>query len=236
MVVKPQPGAATGALPRTHPDASPRPARPAAWGQSLGYPAWIEPWLPAVHERFNDLNRFVGVPMLRLGLGRYASMPGTGYLMLLRVRGRTSGVIRDVPLGYCIVGDAVYCLAGFGRRAHWFQNVLADSRVEVVLPSGAFSGLAEEVADPDELRRVIGPLARSLGVAWMLTGLGNPWRSSEDDLLRTIERMPVVRIRQTGVAAGPHDPGGWGWSLPVAASVVVLGWWWRRRHARHSES
>lgn len=235
-MVKPQPGAATGAWPGMHPGSSPRPGRPAGWGQSLGYPAWIEPWLPALHKRFNDVNRWVGVPLLRLGLGRYVSMPGTGYLMLLRVRGRKSGVIRDVPLGYCIVDDGVYCLAGFGRRAHWFQNILADPNVEVVLPSGAFTRLAEEVTDPEELRRVIGPLARSLGIAWMLTGLGNPWRSSADDLLRTTELMPVLRIRQTGIAAGPHDPGGWGWSVPVAASVVVLGWWWRRRRAPDSDS
>ena len=101
--------------------------------------------LPAVHDGFIAVNNYVSVPALKMGLGRYMSNPATGYLMILRTRGRKSGEMRDAPLGYTIVGDHVYCIAGFGRPTHWFQNVLADPHVEVILPSRAFSGLAEEV-------------------------------------------------------------------------------------------
>jgi len=79
------------------------------------------------------MNKYVGVPALKMGLGRYISNPLTGYLMILRTRGRKSGEMRDAPLGYTISGDCVYCIAGFGRRAYWYQNLLADPKVEAIL-------------------------------------------------------------------------------------------------------
>jgi hypothetical protein len=59
----------------------------------------------------------VSVPALKMGLGRYVSNPLTGYLMILRTRGRKSGEMRDAPLCYAIVGEYVYCVAGFGADA-----------------------------------------------------------------------------------------------------------------------
>jgi deazaflavin-dependent oxidoreductase (nitroreductase family) len=196
-------------------------AGPTAWGEGLAYPEWMRQLLPALHEGFNDMNRYVSVPALKAGLGRYISNPLTGYLMILRTRGRKSGEMRDAPLGYTIVGECVYCIAGFGRRTHWLQNVLADPRVEVILPGRSFSGLAEEVTDEEERRRVLAPLMRSMGVIAGMVGMGNPWRDSPEEIARKCEGMPLVRVKATGIAAGPDDPGGWFWVVPIA----VGGWW-----------
>ena len=200
-----------------------------AWGEGLAYPEWIRAMLPALHDGFTVVNKYVGVPALKMGLGRYMSNPLTGYLMILRTRGRKSGEMRDAPLGYTIVGDHVYCIAGFGRPAHWFQNVLADPHVEVILPSRAFSGMAEEVTDPAERRRVLAPLLRSMGVIAGMVGMGNPWRDSPEEIERKCEGMPLVRVRATGIAVGPEDPGGRYWVVPLAASALVVVWWLRRR-------
>jgi deazaflavin-dependent oxidoreductase (nitroreductase family) len=196
----------------------------ADWGRGLAYPEWIRGLIPAIHEGFNAANRYVSIPALKMGLGRYVSNPATGYLMILRTRGRRSGEMRDAPLGYVIVGSHVYCVAGFGRPTHWFQNVLADPRVEVILPSRAFSGLAEEVADMDERRRVLPPLLRSMGAIAGLMGMGNPWRDSPDEIERKCQGMPLVRVRPTGIAVGPEDPGGRYWVVPLAVSAVGLVW------------
>ena len=200
-----------------------------SWGEGLAYPDWIHGLLPGIHEGFTVVNRYVSVPALRMGLGRYMSNPLTGYLMILRTRGRKSGEMRDAPLGYTIAGDQVYCIAGFGRPSHWFQNVLADPRVEVILPSRAFSGLAEEVTDPAERRRVLPPLLRSMGVVAGMVGMGNPWRDCPQEIERKCEGMPLVRVRATGIAAGPEDPGGRYWVVPLAASAVLAVWWLRRK-------
>ena len=203
------------------------------WGESLGYPTWAERAMPALHGAFNAVNHWVGVPALRMGLGGVMSTPISGYLMLLRTRGHRSGRLRDAPLGYVVSGDGVYCMAGFGRQAHWFRNILADPRVEVVLPDRSFSGLAEEVTDPAERREALPRLLRSMGVVVMATGLPNPWRSSQDEILRACEQFPLVRIRATGIAAGPHDPGHLGWLVPhlswlLPAAALVLRRWRRR--------
>jgi deazaflavin-dependent oxidoreductase (nitroreductase family) len=201
----------------------------AAWGAELAYPDWIKPYMPAMHKGFNAANKYGSVPALKAGLGRYMSNPLTGYLMILRTRGRKSGEMRDAPLGYTIVGEHVYCVAGFGRQTHWLQNVLADPKVEVILPSRAISGIAEEVTDPDERRRILAPLLRSMGVVAGMMGLGNPWRDTPEEIARKCEGMPLVRVRATGIAAGPEDPGGRFWVVPLVASALLGLWLLGRR-------
>jgi deazaflavin-dependent oxidoreductase (nitroreductase family) len=200
----------------------------------LGYPEWIKPFLPVVHTEFTKVNKYVSVPALKMGLGRYMSNPFTGYLMILRTRGRKSGEMRDAPLGYTIVGEYVYCVAGFGRQTHWVQNVLADPNVEVILPSRAFSGVAEEVTDEAERRRVLPPLLRSMGVIARMMGMGNPWRDAPEAIAAKCEGMPLIRVRATGIAAGPEDPGGRYWVVPVVGGTLLTLWWLRARGRRKS--
>jgi deazaflavin-dependent oxidoreductase (nitroreductase family) len=208
-------------------------ALPAGWGQDLdAYPEWVRSYLPALHDGFNYVNRYVSVPMLRAGLGMYMSNPVTGYLMMLRTRGRRSGEMRDAPLGYVIVGDAVYCMAGFGSRTNWLLNVKADPRVEVVLPGRSFSGLAEEVTDKAERQAVLPQLLRSMGLVVLSMGMGNPWKMEPYEMVRKCEGLPLVRVRATGIAAGPADPGGRYWVVPAVASALALVWLLRRGGSR----
>ena len=193
----------------------------ATWGQDLAYADWIKPYLPALHAGFNTMNRYMSVPALKAGLGRYMSNPLTGYLMILRTRGRKSGLMKDAPLGYVVIGDAVYCVAGFGRQTNWYRNILVDPHVEVILPSRAFSGTAEEVVDPQERLRVLPLLLRSMGAIALMMGMGNPWRDAPELIARKCEGMPLVRVGATGIAAGPDDFGGWSWIVPIAATAAV---------------
>jgi deazaflavin-dependent oxidoreductase (nitroreductase family) len=218
-------------------DSGQTPGRPdTAWGEGLAYPDWIRQLLPAVHDVFTVVNKYFSVPSLKMGLGRYISNPATGYLMILRTRGRKTGEMRDAPLGYTVVGEWVYCVAGFGRPTHWFQNILADPKVEVVLPSRAFSGIAEEVTDADERRRVLIPLMRSMGVVAAMVGMGNPWRDSPDEIVVKCEGLPLVRVRATGIAAGPEDPGGRYWVVPLAVTAFAGVWWLRGRGRRRDKA
>jgi deazaflavin-dependent oxidoreductase (nitroreductase family) len=222
------------------PDESTNPAAGAGsrpdWGQELGYPEWIKPFVPAVHDAFNKGNKYVSVPALKMGLGRYISNPFTGYLMILRTRGRKSGEMRDAPLGYVVVGSCVYCVAGFGRQTHWVQNLLADPNVDVILPSRAFSGVAEEVTDLAERRRVLPPLLRSMGVIAGMMGMGNPWRDAPEAIAAKCEAMPLIRVRATGIAAGPEDPGGRYWLVPAVGGTLLALWWLKVRGRRRNRS
>jgi deazaflavin-dependent oxidoreductase (nitroreductase family) len=201
-----------------------------AWGEDLAmYPDWLQRYMPAMHEAFNYVNRYLSVPALRAGMGKYMSNPVSGYLMILRTRGRKSGEMRDAPLGYVIQGDAVYCMAGFGRQTNWLLNIHEDPKVEVILPGRSFSGVAQEVTDDAERLAVLPPLLRSMGLIVGSLGMGNPWKMTPTEIARKCEGLPLVRVRSTGIAAGPEDPGGKFWVVP--AVVSALGLLWLLRHA-----
>ncbi len=193
-------------------------------GQALPYGPRMTRLLPILHRAFLVLNRRLTLPALHAGLGPFWSMPVTGYIAILRTRGRTSGVVREVPLGYVIREGAVYVWAGFGPATHWLRNIEADPRVEVVLPGRSFRGVADVVLDEDERLRASRELAIALGVIGRAT-LGTDARTATDEeLARRTAGLPLVRIRATGIAAGPLDPGGRAW---IVYQLIALWATWR---------
>ncbi len=208
-----------------------------ALGEGLEmYPEWMQRYMPAVHDAFNYVNRYVSVPALRAGLGKYMSNPVSGYLMMLRTRGRKSGEMRDAPLGYIIQGDAVYCIAGFGRQTNWLLNIHENPRVEVILPGRSFSGVAEEVTDEAERLAVLPPLLRSMGLVVGSLGMGNPWKMTPAEIVRKCEGLPLVRVRSTGIATGPEDPGGKFWVVAAVLSALGLVWLLRRGSSKRDRA
>ena len=208
------------------PPAAPPPATP------LPYGALMTRLLPEIQRGFNLANRYVALPMRRAGLGRFFSTPLTGSQMVLRTRGRTSGLWREAPLGYFVLDGSIYCCAGFWQRTQLLKNLKADPHVEVLLPSIAVSGIAEEVIDPVEWVRGMRALLGSLGLISRAM-LGDVRRASDEGVLAMAGGIPLVRIRVTGLGVGPFDPGGQGWIIPAAISGLWLAAW-VRRHLRRS--
>ncbi len=191
---------------------------------ALPYGPRMSRMLPALHRAFLVVNRRLALPALHAGLGPFWSLPLTGYMAILRTHGRTSGLMREAPLGYVIDDGAVYVWAGFGPTTQWLRNIEADPHVEVVLPGRSFSGIAEVVTDPDEQRRAGRALAVALGVIGRATLGVDPRTASDDELARRTAGLPLVRIRPTGIAAGPLDPGGRAW---VLYQLVALWATWK---------
>jgi deazaflavin-dependent oxidoreductase (nitroreductase family) len=179
--------------------------------------------LGPLHRAFGTLNRWFAAPVLRMGLGPLFSTPVAGSLMLLRTTGRKSGLVREAPLGYVIAEGSVYVCAGFGTRTAWYRNLEADPRVEVLLPTVAFSGVAERVTDRDEWDRVYPAYLRALGVIGRMV-LGDPHQADPERLESVRQSLPLVRIRPTGLATGPADPGGGLWIVVQGTWLVILGW------------
>jgi hypothetical protein len=101
------------------------------------------------------------VPLLRAGLGPWIATPIGGYLLPLRNRGRTSGIIRETPLSSLVTNGAAGVCAGLGPSAHWYRNILADPQAKVVLPGG-LGGVNPRRAKDDEILAAYGwvPLIR----------------------------------------------------------------------------
>lgn len=181
--------------------------------------------VPAVSRALKVLNRWFMVPALRLGLGAWVGTPFGGYILLLRVRGRRSGLVRETPLSYFVAEGAVWVMAGFGPRTEWFRNLQADPVVEVWLPGRVLRCRAEEAADPATRARIIPALTRAVGVPGAMVGC-NPWTASDERILDLLSWVPLVRLSPVGgpIAAGPDDPGGRAWIWRQGLVLWLTGW------------
>lgn len=183
---------------------------------------------PSLRALFKAFNRWFMLPAHRAGLAPWVSTPFGGWILVLRVRGRNSGRIRETPLNYLVEDGAVWVMAGFGRRTEWYRNLLADPAVEVRLPGRRFAGTAEEVPDPSTRARVMPRLVRSTGIPGMMV-VPSPWTAPDEEILDATAWVPLVRIRArdgTAIGPGPDDPGGraWVWRQALVAGASVVAW------------
>jgi deazaflavin-dependent oxidoreductase (nitroreductase family) len=174
-----------------------------------------------LRQAFRLLNKFFMVPAYRLGLGAFISNPLSGYIMVIKTTGRKSGRARYTPVNYALMDGCIYCLSGWRSRADWYRNVMANPRLEVLLPGGALMGIAEEVVDPDEQLRAARQLLKNAGFVGFTLGF-NPFTASDEEVRHKCQGIPALRIRPHGVGSGPADPGGWLWVLMTILSVLWL--------------
>jgi deazaflavin-dependent oxidoreductase (nitroreductase family) len=166
------------------------------------------------------LNKFLMVPIFRLGLGPLLGSPFGGYIMVLKPIGRKSGKTYYTPVNYAIRKGRVYCVSGGRRKADWFRNLLAHPEIEIILPGGAIFARAEEVSDPVERREAARQVLINAGFAGFFEGY-NPRSTSDAALEEKISDLPVLRFTPLGVGNGAFDPGGWAWIWGVLLTLWV---------------
>lgn len=207
---------------------TPRPGLAPRYG-SIAEPETLD----ALRQGFRRMNR--GMLLLwRLGLGRMAGMwpGGFGRLMVIEHVGRKTGTRYRTPVNYTVVGDDLYCLAGFGGRTDWFRNVLARPDIAVWLPDGRWEAQAEDASsDPhrlDLMRRVL----IDSGFAAPLIGI-RPQQIGDDDLATATASYHLLRIRPVALKHAPDGPGdlAWVWR-PLGVAFVVGFLLGRRRRGR----
>ncbi len=176
---------------------------------------------PSLRQFFRPLNRYFMVPLYRMGLGAFMGSPFGGYIMVIKTIGHKTGQPRYTPVNYAIRDGNVYCLAGWKHVAHWYRNLRANPKVELIMPGSNVAGIAEEVTDSDEWLQITRQVSRNAGVAGFLLG-ANPFTASDEVVREKAKGTPVIRIRPCGVANGPADPGGWLWILATGLFIWLL--------------
>ncbi len=68
--------------------------------------------------------------------------------------GRRSGKGHEIEIWFGVIDDTMYLISGNGPTADWYRNALVDPRVSVRLAGHTHHGVARDVSDPDERRRV----------------------------------------------------------------------------------
>lgn len=191
----------------------------------LPYSPTMARLLRPLQRGFLVLNGAFMAPALRLGLGRFIGNPFTGHILLLRTRGRRSGLIREAPLGYVIRDGAVLVVAGYGTTTPWYLNLLAEPSVEVLLTGRRpFHGHAEPIVDDGEWAAAYRTLIASFGFLGR-TVAGDIDALSDAELIAQHRALPVIRIVPDDPAIelrrGTWDPGGLGWLWANLAATVA---------------
>jgi deazaflavin-dependent oxidoreductase (nitroreductase family) len=168
---------------------------------------------------FRKLNRSM-VFMWRLGLGpTFEWAPAvTGRVLVVLHTGRRSGTAYRTPLNFGVVGDAVYCLAGFGEVSDWYRNILAGGgEVEVWMPTGRWMCGVEEVSDHPQRRDLLRAVLRGSGVVAYAFGIPPTLPDERLDELSADYRL--VRFTRHSPATGADRPGDLRWVWAVLAGL-----------------
>jgi deazaflavin-dependent oxidoreductase (nitroreductase family) len=184
-----------------------------------------------LRQGFKVLNRFM-LLMFRLGLGIWFNIwpQVSGRVLVITHTGRKSGLRRRTPVNYAEVDGELYCVAGFGSISDWYRNIKANPSIEVWLPDGWWSGIAEEMIDP----KLRGPLMRQVligsGFAARVFGI-DPKTLSDEELESITAKYQLIHLKRLAPCTGANGPGDLAWVWPLATfillPIVLLR---RRRH------
>jgi deazaflavin-dependent oxidoreductase (nitroreductase family) len=174
------------------------------------------------------LNPFM-LTMWRLGLGIWFKIcPGiSGNVMVLTHIGRKTGIKRYQPLNFAIVDDDIYCVAAFGSISDWYRNIRTNPNVEVWLPNGWWTGVAEDISDSPSRTHLIRQVMIGSGFAAYAAGL-NPHKMTDEELETESKKYRILRIQRKSARTGSGGPGdlSWVWQL---TTLILLGLMFFRR-------
>ena len=156
----------------------------------------------------------------RMGLGRFLGK----HMLVLTTWGRKSGLPRHTMLSYYEMNGSLFVLSGWGSKADWYRNILANQAVTVQTDKDSASGLARRVEQIEEYRPVMQALLDGAGDSHF-----EPWLSSLDidqnieDLVAKRERVYLVAL-EPGQGSGPDPLAAdlkWFWGVLL---VILAGW------------
>jgi len=177
---------------------------------------------------FRYLNKFM-LFLWRLGLGNWLNMaPGTlGRYMVITHTGRKTGNRHRTPVNYAIYNNEIYCVAGFGEKADWFQNIMANPQVEIWLPDSWYAGLAEEIFEPELRLKALRQVLIASAFAGRMAGF-HP-QMSDEELSAFAAEYKLVHIRRVVARTGPGGPGDLAWIWPLATFLLLPSLFKRRK-------
>lgn len=183
-----------------------------------------------LRKAFKALNKFM-LALFRLGLARYGNPTRLGgAIMVIKHTGWRSGLTRYAPVNYLETGEAVYCLAGFGTKTHWYRNLMAHPEVELWLPNSRWAGVAEDISDSEQRVELMRGVLVASGFAGPLFG-ANPHRMSDEQVEALLDDYRLVRIRKLMPVTGPGGPGDLAWVWPLSTLILLAVLLQRRRRS-----
>lgn len=202
----------------------------------MSTPTNLSPGEATLRKGFKYFNHLM-LLLWRLGLGGWVNgWPAVGgRILVLTHEGRRSKQWHRTPLNYAEVDGELYCVAGFGRVADWYRNVLANPQVELWLPNGWWRGLAEDITGSVEELPLLRAVLANSGFAAYAAGI-HPATISEEALRQATKSYKLVHILRTEGIPHPHGLADLAWIWPMTTFLLLLyllsiG----KREARHDD-
>ncbi len=174
-----------------------------------------------LRQSFKSFNKFM-LLLWRLGMGRWFGLwpEGWGQIMVITHTGRVTGKRYRTPVNFAIVDGEVYCTAGFGKIADWYQNILANPDVEIWLPQGWWLGKALEISDYENHLEIMRAVIEASGFAGPMFGVDV--NTLDDEALAEVtSSYRLIHIRRELACTGPGGPGDLAWIWQVATFVLL---------------
>lgn len=170
---------------------------------------------------FKYFNRFMML-MWRLGLGSWVNIWPVviGRIMVITHKGRISGISRHTPVNYTIIDGDIYCTAAFGEKSDWYKNMMQNPEVEVWLPGGWWSGVAEDVTDSEMRFPYLRQVLIASGFAAHAAGI-NPHTMPEEQFEEVTDSYHLIRIQRQEARTGKGGPGDLAWIWPLATLILI---------------
>lgn len=182
-----------------------------------------------LRKAFRWLNKFM-LALWRLGLASYGNPSRIGgAIMVIKHKGRKSGITRYAPVNFLETDEFVYCTAGFGEHTHWYRNLQANPEVELWLPGIRWACRAEDVSQVENRVAMLRGVLFASGFAGPLFGV-NPHRMSEEQVENLLDYYRLIRFSKLRPATGPGGPGDLAWVWPSATLLLI--WLLVRRRNR----
>jgi deazaflavin-dependent oxidoreductase (nitroreductase family) len=186
-----------------------------------------------LQQGFKQFNKFM-LLMWRLGLGQWINIwpEGIGRIMVITHTGRKSGLQHHTPVNYAIVDGELYCIAAYGKAADWYRNIKAHPEVEVWLPEGWWSGVAEEASSSNQRLPILRQILINSGFAAKAFAGIDPHEIAEGELAKLTAEYCLIHIRRSAARTGPGGPGELAWVWPLATFLLLPLALRRRKHRR----
>lgn len=149
--------------------------------------------------------------------------------MVIKHRGWKSGLVRYAPVNFAEIDGDIYCTAGFGRKTHWYKNIMEDPNIELWLPDSRWAGIAEDVSEDENRVQILRAVLIASGFAGPLFGY-NPRKMTDEQVDAMMDSYRLIRIQRTQPVTGPGGPGDLDWIWPL--STFMLLWLLLRRRRR----
>ena len=171
---------------------------------------------------FKVFNYFM-VGLWRLGLGGWVNFSPRvgGQILVITHKGRHSRKQYRTPVNYAVVNDEIYCTAGFGSKADWYRNILANPQVELWMPDGWWVGTAEDASSHPQAKEILRQVLIASGFVSRLFDL-DPRTMQPEELDELLKTYRIVRLRPSAARTGKDGPGDLAWVWPLTTFLLLF--------------